>query len=84
MGITNGAANVMSIIAPLLVGFVVQDPTDPYQWRLVFFISAAIYLVGNTLFVIFGRTEIQKWNEPEPKHSMTTKEKEIEEGRCQK
>ncbi|XP_059615082.1 putative inorganic phosphate cotransporter isoform X2 [Phlebotomus argentipes] len=84
MGITNGAANVMSIIAPLLVGFVVQDSTDPYQWRLVFFISAAIYLVGNTLFVIFGRTEIQTWNNPEPKLAMTAKEKEVEEGRCQK
>ncbi|GAB0094566.1 putative inorganic phosphate cotransporter [Sergentomyia squamirostris] len=84
MGITNGAANIMSIIAPLLVGFVVQDSTDPYQWRLVFFISSAVYLVGNTLFVIFGRTDIQAWNNPTQKQSMDAKEKEIEEGRCQK
>lgn len=65
MGLTNGAANIMSIIAPLLVGFVVHDETDPVQWRYVFFISAGIYFVGNLTFVIFSKTDIQPWNDPE-------------------
>lgn len=33
------------------------------QWRIVFFIASGIYFIGNTLFVIFGKTEIQPWNE---------------------
>lgn len=65
MGLTNGAANIMSIIAPLLVGFVVHDETDPIQWRYVFFISAGIYFVGNLVFLIFSKTDVQSWNNPE-------------------
>lgn len=65
MGLTNAAANIMSIIAPLLVGFVVKHESDPAEWRLVFFISAGIYFVGNLMFVIFSKTEIQVWNDPE-------------------
>ncbi|XP_031631771.1 putative inorganic phosphate cotransporter isoform X3 [Contarinia nasturtii] len=65
MGLTNAAANVMSIIAPLLVGFIVKDDTDPVEWRLVFFISAGVYFFGNLMFVLFSSTEIQVWNDPE-------------------
>ncbi|XP_055381833.1 putative inorganic phosphate cotransporter isoform X2 [Condylostylus longicornis] len=62
MGITNCAANIMSIIAPLTVGLVVSDEKNPAQWKIVFFISAGIYLIGNLLFIIFGKTEEQAWN----------------------
>lgn len=65
MGITNCAANIMSIIAPLLVGYVVHDNSDPVQWRTVFFISAAIYFFGNLMFIIFSKTDIQPWNDPD-------------------
>lgn len=65
MGLTNAAANIMSIIAPLLVGFVVKNESDPAEWRLVFFISAGIYFFGNLMFVLFSKTEIQIWNDPE-------------------
>lgn len=65
MGITNCAANVMSILGPLFVGFIVEDETDPTQWRKVFFIAAGIYFVGNLLYVIFCKTSTQPWNEPE-------------------
>ncbi|KAH8401155.1 hypothetical protein KR009_003355 [Drosophila setifemur] len=67
MGITNGVANIMSIIAPLIVGFIVKDEHDPEQWRVVFFIASGFYLVGNTLFVIFGKASIQPWNDPPAK-----------------
>lgn len=65
MGLTNAAANVMSIIAPLLVGYIVKDDTDPGEWRLVFWISAGIYFFGNLMFVLFSSTEIQVWNDPD-------------------
>lgn len=65
MGLTNAAANVMSIIAPLLVGFIVKDETDPGEWRMVFFISAGVYFFGNLMFVLFSSTEIQPWNDPD-------------------
>lgn len=64
MGITNCAANIMSIIAPLIVGEVLTDEKDPIQWRTVFYIAAAVYCVGNLVFVTLGKAEIQSWNEP--------------------
>ncbi|XP_055643877.1 putative inorganic phosphate cotransporter isoform X2 [Toxorhynchites rutilus septentrionalis] len=73
MGITNCAANIMSIIAPLIVGQVLEDATDPVQWRTVFYISAAIYFCGNLIFIIFGKADVQTWNEPrsDKKHDDT-------------
>uniref|UniRef100_A0A182ST52 Major facilitator superfamily (MFS) profile domain-containing protein n=1 Tax=Anopheles maculatus TaxID=74869 RepID=A0A182ST52_9DIPT len=90
MGITNCAANIMSIIAPLIVGQVISDAvsdgggrrerdpltlslisldihlqTDPVQWRRVFYIAAGVYFFGNLTFIIFGKADIQPWNEPE-------------------
>ncbi|KRF79997.1 putative inorganic phosphate cotransporter isoform X1 [Drosophila virilis] len=67
MGITNCVGNIMSIIAPLLVGFIVNNEHDVEQWRVVFFIAAGIYLVGNGLFIIFGRANVQPWNDPPSK-----------------
>lgn len=65
MGITNCSANIMSIIAPLLVGFLLNDPNDPLQWRIIFYISAGVYFFGNLQFIIFGRASTQPWNDDE-------------------
>ncbi|EDW02608.1 putative inorganic phosphate cotransporter [Drosophila grimshawi] len=64
MGICNCVANCMSLAAPLLVGVIVTDQHNPHQWRMVFFVAAGIYLVGNGVFLIFGRTNVQPWNDP--------------------
>lgn len=63
MAITNFAANIMSILAPLSVGIFIDDFKDPAQWRVMFFITSAIYIVGNLCFVVFGKTDVQKWND---------------------
>ncbi|KAL7031546.1 hypothetical protein ACKWTF_007046 [Chironomus riparius] len=65
MGITNCSANVMSIIAPLLVGFILNDASDPLQWRIIFFIAAGVYFFGNLQFIIFGKASTQPWNDPD-------------------
>ncbi|XP_050326869.1 putative inorganic phosphate cotransporter [Bactrocera neohumeralis] len=64
MGITNCAANVMSIFAPLLVGVIVTDTTNPNQWRFIFYIMAGFYFIANLLFITLGSTKLQPWNEP--------------------
>ncbi|KAG5684637.1 hypothetical protein PVAND_013857 [Polypedilum vanderplanki] len=65
MGITNMSANIMSIIAPLLVGEIVSNPDDPVQWRIIFYIAAAVYFFGNLQFIIFGKANTQPWNDTE-------------------
>lgn len=63
MGITNCIANVVSIVAPLAAGAILRDETDPADWRKVFYLSSAVYIVCNVFFIIFGTSERQKWNE---------------------
>ncbi|CAB3260998.1 unnamed protein product [Arctia plantaginis] len=64
MGITNFFANIVSIISPLIAGLILQDETDLYQWRLVFYVSSAIYIGANLFFIIFATSKRQSWNEP--------------------
>ncbi|XP_041979293.1 putative inorganic phosphate cotransporter isoform X2 [Aricia agestis] len=63
MGITNCFANIISIIAPLAAGAILNDETDASEWRKVFFVSSAVYIASNTFFLIFGTSERQKWND---------------------
>nr|XP_018898751.1 PREDICTED: putative inorganic phosphate cotransporter isoform X2 [Bemisia tabaci] len=67
MGITNGFGNVASISAPLFAGFMLTDMTSLSEWRIVFLTSAAVFFVGNLIFVIFGTAEVQDWNFPPEK-----------------
>jgi len=62
LGITNGAANIMGFVAPTVTGYIVAGHSDVPHWRLVFFIAAMIYCLGNTVFLVFGTAREQKWN----------------------
>ncbi|XP_058803315.1 putative inorganic phosphate cotransporter [Phymastichus coffea] len=62
MSMTNGAANIFGIIAPLVCGVVVTNEADSSQWHIMFYITAGIYFATNLVFIIFGRGEIQSWN----------------------
>ncbi|KAI5639153.1 major facilitator superfamily domain-containing protein [Phthorimaea operculella] len=63
MGITNCFANIISLIAPLAAGAILNDQKNPSDWRTVFFVASAVYIATNTLFVIFGSSKRQPWNE---------------------
>ncbi|XP_054738467.1 putative inorganic phosphate cotransporter isoform X1 [Anastrepha obliqua] len=67
VGMSNTMANVMSIIAPLVVGYIVIDPTNPVQWRVIFFIAGGFNFVGNLLFITFGTAKVQPWHGEELK-----------------
>ncbi|XP_060656912.1 putative inorganic phosphate cotransporter [Drosophila nasuta] len=69
MGICNCVANLVALVAPLLVGAIVTDKQDVHQWRIIFFVAAAVYFIGNSIFIIFGRTNVQAWNDPSSKLS---------------
>ncbi|KAH8340020.1 hypothetical protein KR067_006338, partial [Drosophila pandora] len=72
MGVTNGIAGITSIVAPLVVGGILTNEEDPNQWRVVFFITGGVYLICNTLFVLFGKATVQPWNEPSSMSSTIT------------
>ncbi|XP_067632674.1 sialin-like [Eurosta solidaginis] len=70
MGIITSAGNVMSIFAPLVVGYIVTDTTNVRQWRVIFSIAAALIFFGNLTFLIFGTAKIQLWNEPQQSNTL--------------
>ena len=39
-----------------------EGHSDVPHWRIVFFIAAIVYVIGNTVFLIFGTAKEQKWN----------------------
>ncbi|EFN85104.1 putative inorganic phosphate cotransporter isoform X2 [Harpegnathos saltator] len=66
MSITNCIASVVAILAPLICDqIIITDETNVHQWNNVFYVSAAIYFLGNLAFVIFSKGEVQWWNDPD-------------------
>jgi len=49
------------------------------EWRVVFYLSAAIYLLGAIVFTIFGDGEIQPWVRPFMTQGQGTSEVKQEE-----
>ncbi|CAB0016294.1 unnamed protein product [Nesidiocoris tenuis] len=65
MGITNGLSNITSILAPTIAGIIVQDDKSIEEWQTVFLTASAVFFVGNTIFLMFGSTKVQPWNNPD-------------------
>ncbi|KAK4016726.1 putative inorganic phosphate cotransporter isoform X1 [Daphnia magna] len=64
-GVTNAVANLCGFMAPYAVGVLVKGNQTLGQWRLVFLIAAGVYCVSNTIFLIFGSSQVQPWAECE-------------------
>ncbi|XP_074036869.1 putative inorganic phosphate cotransporter isoform X2 [Leptinotarsa decemlineata] len=62
MALCNSSTNVLSILGPLVVQLVVTDKTDRSLWRIIFLISAALYILPNIFYSIFASGEIQPWD----------------------
>ncbi|CAB3243765.1 unnamed protein product [Arctia plantaginis] len=60
MGLSNTVATLPGIISPTLSSAIVTDQTAE-QWRIVFFMSSAIYLIGAIIYGIFCSAELQPW-----------------------
>ncbi|XP_032511126.1 vesicular glutamate transporter 1 isoform X1 [Danaus plexippus] len=60
MGVSNTVATLPGIVSPALAGAIVTDKS-PEQWRIVFFISSAIYLSGAALYGALCSGNRQAW-----------------------
>uniref|UniRef100_A0A182TKA0 Major facilitator superfamily (MFS) profile domain-containing protein n=1 Tax=Anopheles melas TaxID=34690 RepID=A0A182TKA0_9DIPT len=63
MAITNGIGAITGIIAPYVVGVMTPNHTLE-EWRIVFWISFAIFNVTNLAYIIWASGEVQPWNTP--------------------
>jgi len=64
-GFTNILAFAHCVIAPYIVGIRLDSESGASQqdkWNLIFYITAAIYVLGYTVFLIFGTDIQQSWD----------------------
>ncbi|XP_066254786.1 putative inorganic phosphate cotransporter isoform X2 [Euwallacea similis] len=66
MAIVNGIGGLTGIIVPYLVGVLTENHSQA-EWRVVFWIAFGVFLITNTIFVIFGSGKVQSWNTNEGK-----------------
>lgn len=64
MALTNGIGAITGIIAPTLVGIMTPN-RSLYEWRTVFWIAFAIFMVTNLVYVIWASGDVQPFNNPE-------------------
>ncbi|CAH1100744.1 unnamed protein product [Psylliodes chrysocephalus] len=67
----NTLATVPGVVSPIITGYLVTDETSVEQWRIIFYITASIYLLGSIIFICFGTGELQPWDNPEIKYKKT-------------
>ncbi|KAK7591310.1 hypothetical protein V9T40_002923 [Parthenolecanium corni] len=63
MGMSNGFAATGGLGGPLIVAYLVKDMKSVLQWRMVFFVGAAITFFSNLFFLIFGSGKTRSWND---------------------
>lgn len=66
MAITNSAATVCSILAPLAVDLFKYitgyEETDTALWDIVFCTTSVFYLLATIFYICFASGDVQKWN----------------------
>lgn len=49
----------------IIIGRSFAFQSNVYQWNIVFYVSAVIFFLGNLIFIICGKGEVQWWNNPD-------------------
>ncbi|KAH8381373.1 hypothetical protein KR093_003900 [Drosophila rubida] len=78
MGIGNTFATIPGIVSPLLTGYIVGDSGDRDEWRLVFFISAGVYLIGCVIYWFYASGELQEWAKTPEQKAMEAEQKQLQ------
>lgn len=65
MSFTNCLANLAGLLAPITAGYIIVGTPTQAKWRLVFMISASVYIVCSVFYIIFGSGQRQAWDNPD-------------------
>ncbi|XP_015122844.1 putative inorganic phosphate cotransporter isoform X2 [Diachasma alloeum] len=78
MSFTNCLANLAGLLAPITAGYIIVGTPSQAKWRIVFMISAAVYIVCATFYTIFGSGERQPWDNPDKDEETQKKQNDVE------
>lgn len=59
--ITNIWATISGMVTPYVVGIIIAEQNTSEEWKVIFFISVAIYLFGCVIYLIFASGDVQPW-----------------------
>ena len=60
MGFSNTIATMSAIVSPTIAGALTPNQTQQ-EWRIVFFITASVYVCGAVIYAVFASSERQEW-----------------------
>ncbi|XP_031560826.1 uncharacterized transporter slc-17.2-like isoform X2 [Actinia tenebrosa] len=73
MGMCNTLGTTAGFLSPMLVGYITAEKKAS-EWRTVFWITLAVYIVGAVLFCAFMSGEVQPWAGGQLKESAAKKQ----------
>ncbi|XP_063225600.1 putative inorganic phosphate cotransporter isoform X2 [Bacillus rossius redtenbacheri] len=80
MSFTNCMANLAGLLAPMTAGYVIHERPTQAAWRVVFMISAGVYILCATVYLAFGSGVRQPWDDPSQDEPVRD-ERHVEESR---
>ncbi|CAL4110503.1 unnamed protein product [Meganyctiphanes norvegica] len=70
-GIINGTATIVSLLVPLINGFITDGQQTIEAWQIVFLICIPVHIIPGFIFLCLYTTDVQPWNF---KHKPNTEE----------
>ncbi|XP_017886979.1 putative inorganic phosphate cotransporter [Ceratina calcarata] len=64
VAITNCVATIPGFVVPIFVGKLTHGNQTIEAWRIIFFVTVALYIVEMVVYTIFGSGKEQPWNKP--------------------
>lgn len=62
-GIMNTFGSFPGFIIPLIIGALTSERNGIEEWRVMFWLSAGVFISATVLFWFFGSAQIQPWND---------------------
>lgn len=62
-GIMNTFGSFPGFIIPLIIGALTSERNGIEEWRVMFWLSAGVFISATILFWLFGSAQIQPWND---------------------
>ncbi|CAL4066995.1 unnamed protein product, partial [Meganyctiphanes norvegica] len=81
-GIENAVGAVPGFLVPMMVGAIVTNQQSTLQWREVFNIGGAMYLVDAIIYVVFASGQEQIWNRKYSSNLSDTNDNKQTDDKC--
>jgi sugar phosphate permease len=61
-GLVNTFYHIAAFLAPIISGFITQKYQSLWAWTTVFLLASGFFFLSGIIFILFGSSETQNWN----------------------